>query len=58
MFWTILIFKIVIRTITQGEAADIRSDSEETDAESEEIQEKKKLLRKRKDLDRQKLHKD
>lgn len=55
VFWTVLIFKIVIRTITQGEAADIRSDSEE---ESTNVEQKKKLLRKRKDLDRQKLHKD
>lgn len=54
IFWTVLILKIVLRTLRDGAAADIRSDSEETEDESSEMKEKKKLLRKRKELDRQK----
>ncbi|PIO58946.1 Longevity-assurance protein [Teladorsagia circumcincta] len=33
IFWTIIIMKIVVKTITQGEAGDVRSDSELSDKE-------------------------
>ncbi|VDO14686.1 unnamed protein product [Haemonchus placei] len=36
IFWTIIILKIVVKTITQGEAGDVRSDSELSDKEDTE----------------------
>ena len=50
VFWTVIIMKIVIRSIVVGEAADVRSDSEE-DAEQETIAEKKKLVKTKKERD-------
>ncbi|KAI6175895.1 TRAM LAG1 CLN8-like proteiny domain containing protein [Aphelenchoides bicaudatus] len=59
IFWTILIFKIVARTLRSGEAADVRSDSEETDGEVQTTEQKKKLLKTRKELDqKKKVHGD
>lgn len=50
----------MLRTLRSGEVADMRSDSEETDAEMESVDQKKKLLRTRKELDQRqkKLHGD
>ncbi|KAI6187134.1 TRAM LAG1 CLN8-like proteiny domain containing protein [Aphelenchoides besseyi] len=45
IFWTYLIFKIVIRALRSGEAADVRSDSEESEDIDGET--KQKILRKR-----------
>ncbi|MFH4975824.1 hypothetical protein AB6A40_002533 [Gnathostoma spinigerum] len=36
LFWTAIIFRIVIRTVTEGEAKDVRSDDEEEENENEE----------------------
>ncbi|CAD5226312.1 unnamed protein product [Bursaphelenchus xylophilus] len=35
IFWTVLILKIVFKALQEGEASDIRSDSEETDSEDD-----------------------
>jgi hypothetical protein len=48
IFWTVIIVKIVIRSIAVGEASDVRSDSEE-DAEKTTIAEKKKLVKTKKE---------
>uniref|UniRef100_A0AC34GPZ2 TLC domain-containing protein n=1 Tax=Panagrolaimus sp. ES5 TaxID=591445 RepID=A0AC34GPZ2_9BILA len=50
VFWTVIIMRIVIRSIVVGEAADVRSDSEE-EAEKETIAEKKKLVKTKKERD-------
>jgi hypothetical protein len=54
LFWTVLIFRIVLRTLRSGEAADVRSSSEETDDEGVKDETKRKVLRTRKELDRKK----
>ncbi|CAJ0603782.1 unnamed protein product [Cylicocyclus nassatus] len=36
VFWTVIILKIVIKTVTQGEAGDLRSDSEYSDVDEKE----------------------
>ncbi|KAE9419124.1 hypothetical protein Angca_004228, partial [Angiostrongylus cantonensis] len=33
IFWTVIIMKIVVKTVTQGEAGDVRSDSEASEAD-------------------------
>lgn len=33
IFWTVIIMKIVVKTVTEGEAGDVRSDSELSDNE-------------------------
>jgi hypothetical protein len=50
VFWTVIIMRIVIRSIVVGEAADVRSDSEE-EAEKVTIAEKKKLVKTKKERD-------
>lgn len=36
IFWTWLIVRVVLKTLREGEASDVRSDSEQTDDEAEE----------------------
>ena len=50
IFWTVIIMRIVIRSIVVGEAADVRSDSDE-EAEKKTVAEKKKLVKTRKERD-------
>uniref|UniRef100_A0A914DLZ3 TLC domain-containing protein n=1 Tax=Acrobeloides nanus TaxID=290746 RepID=A0A914DLZ3_9BILA len=55
IFWTVLILRIVVRTVQSGEeCSDVRSDSEEEP--SEEVKSKAKLLTKRKNMENGKKH--
>jgi hypothetical protein len=59
IFWAILIFKVVIRTFKDGAAVDVRSDSEDTEDEINERKQKRKVLQKRRNVDRKnKPHED
>ncbi|CAD5218769.1 unnamed protein product [Bursaphelenchus okinawaensis] len=46
IFWTVLIFRIVVKALKEGEASDIRSDSEESDDEDDSNGNRRKKLKK------------
>lgn len=46
LFWTFIIMRIVIRSVTVGEAADVRSDIEDDDDDADvDMKNKKKVLK-------------